>query len=501
MIGGLNLIDGAWRQGSGAVFESHDPSYARALWQGPAADAGDVDSAVAAARSAQALWAEWSLERRVGVLERYAGLVQEYKEALAEAIAHETGKPLWDARGEADAVAAKVEISIQAYHARTGSFEADKNGLRQRLVHRPHGVMAVFGPFNFPAHLPNGHIVPALLAGNSVVFKPSELAPWTAQRMIALMERAGLPRGAVNVLHGGKEVGIALSGHAGVDGILFTGSAATGKALHQQTAGEPSKILALEMGGNNPLIVDEVADQQAAALLTIQSAFVTSGQRCTCARRLIVPEGADGDAFIDTLTGVMETIQVGACDDADPEPFMGPLVSAEAAQTVLDKTAHLLENGATALRPPVRLERGDAYVSPGLIDVTAVVDRPDAELFGPVLQLIRVPDFEAALAEANATRFGLSAGLLSDDYQRYTRFHARAQAGIVNWNRPTTGAASSGPFGGIKDSGNHRPSAYYAADYCAYPVASLEDAENRVRVETPPKGVLLDEAGGEGPAK
>jgi len=496
MIGGLNLIDGAWRQGAGAVFESLDPARETALWQGPAADAGDVDAAVTAARRAQPLWAEWPLERRCEVLERYAELVQEHKDHLAEAIARETGKPLWDALGEAGAVAAKVAISIKAYHERTGDFKADKNGVRQRLVHRPHGVMAVFGPFNFPAHLPNGHIVPALLAGNAVVFKPSEITPWTAQRMAALWERAGLPRGVLNLVHGARETGIALSSHEDVDGILFTGSVSTGKALHKQTAGAPGKILALEMGGNNPLIVDAVEDKEAAALLTIQSAFVTSGQRCTCARRLIVPEGAEGDVFIDTLTTVMDTILVGAWDES-PEPFMGPLVSAAAVEGVLDKTASLLENGAQALRPPVRLERGDAFLTPGLIDVTGVHDRPDEEIFGPVLHLIRVGDFDAALTEANATRYGLSSGLLSDDPQHYKRFHARAQAGIVNWNRPTTGAASNAPFGGIKDSGNHRPSAYYAADYCAFPVASLEDVENRVRVETPPKGVLI----GEVPAK
>jgi len=494
MIGGLNFIDGRWLPGGGAIFESCDPADETVLWKGPATDESGVDSALAAARKAQPVWAGWPLEKRIAVLERYAELVAQHKEELAEIIARETGKPLWDALGEACAVAGKVKISIEAYHARTGSHEGETaGGLRQRLAHRPHGVMAVFGPFNFPAHLPNGHIVPALLAGNSVVFKPSELTPWTGQRLAMLFEHAGLPPGVLNLVHGAKETGVALSSHGGVDGILFTGSAATGKALHRQTAGEPGKILALEMGGNAPLIVDAVEDLEAAALMTVQSAFIGAGQRCTCARRLIVPEGEAGDRFIDRLLAVMDTILVGAWSDT-PEPFMGPLVNAAAAEAVLEACAALLEAGATALRPPVRLERGDAFLTPGLIDVTAVTDRPDEEIFGPVLQLVRVPNFEAAISEANATRFGLAAGLLSDDPKRYRRFYALAEAGIVNWNRPTTGAASNAPFGGLKDSGNHRPSAYYAADYCAYPVASLEDGEGRVRAGTPPKGVMIGDA-------
>jgi len=224
----------------------------------------------------------------------------------------------------------------------------------------------------------------------------------------------------------------------------------------------------------------DAADLEAAALLVVQSAFITSGQRCTCARRLILPDGAQGDAVLERLEAVIGRLRVGAWND-DPEPFMGPLVTPTAAERVLDAAAHLLEAGAIARVPPHRLERGDAFLTPGLLDVTAVRDRPDGEVFGPLLQVIRVPDFEAALVEANNTRFGLAAGLVSDDGALYRQFHLRARAGIVNWNRPTTGASSAAPFGGIGRSGNHRPSAYYAADYCAYPMASLEDPEDRAR--------------------
>lgn len=473
-------IDGAWVAGGGPLFASTDPAGGDILWQGRAADEKDVGHAVDAARRAFPDWAGRPLAERVALLETFARTVDAARADLARTIARETGKPLWDASGEVAAMVGKVAISIAAHEERTPTREHVAGGVRQRLTHRPHGVLAVFGPFNFPGHLPNGHIVPALLAGNTVVLKPSELTPLTAEAMVRLWIEAGLPRGVLNLVQGAGETGMALSAHPGIDGLLFTGSFETGRALARQMAEEPGKILALEMGGNNPLIVWDVADREAAALLILQSAFITSGQRCTCARRLIVPEGAEGDAILETLVALAGRIRVGAFDD-DPEPFMGPVVSAAAAERVLDAAAALLERGAVALLPPHRLERGDAFLAPGILDVTAVPDRPDGEVFGPLLQVIRVPDFDAALAEANNTRYGLAAGLVSDNAALYRPFYLRARAGIVNWNRPTTGASSAAPFGGIGRSGNHRPSAYYAADYCAYPVASLEDPEDRAQ--------------------
>ena len=488
MADGSHLIAGQWLTGAGAPMESQDPASGECLWRGAEADADQVAVAVGAARQAFPDWAATPLDDRIATIEAFAARVEDNKGRLAETIARETGKPLWDASGEAGAVAAKIGISVKAYHERTGRRESATGGIRQRLAHRPHGVLAVYGPFNFPAHLPNGHIVPALLAGNTVVFKPSELTPWTAELMARLWQEAGLPNGALNLVQGGKDTGIALSASDNIDGILFTGSVATGKALHRQTAGMPGRILALEMGGNNPLVVGDVADAEAAALLIAQSAYASSGQRCTCARRLILPDGPSIEPVLEALRNLIGRIRVGVWND-DPEPFMGPLISAAAAEHVLDRTADMLERGSRAIVPPVRLEQGDAFLGPGLIDVTDVADRPDDEIFGPVLQVIRVPDFDAALAEANATRFGLAAGLISDDSDQYRRFRRHIRAGIVNWNRPTTGASSSAPFGGVGLSGNHRPSAWYAADYCAYPVAGLEDAANRVSPAPLPRGI------------
>jgi len=468
-----HFIEGEWRDGSGPAMHSEDPATGETPWQGRAADAEEVDAAVRAARRAFPGWAERSLAQRIDHLEAFGEALERDREGLAEAIARETGKPRWECLTEVGAMIGKIPISIRAYRERTGERQDQAAGFRAVLRHRPHGVVAVFGPFNLPGHLPNGHIVPALLAGNTVVFKPSELTPGVAERTLACWQAAGLPAGALNLVQGARETGVALANHPGIDGLFFTGSARTGRALHRQFGGHPAKILALEMGGNNPLVVHEVADYAAAAYHTVQSAYLSAGQRCTCARRLIVPRGAAGDRFVEALVGTAARIRVGAWNE-EPAPFMGPVIRNPAADAVLEAQRRLGEQGGVMLAETRRLREGRPFLSPGLMDVSEVAERPDEEIFGPFLQVIRTADFDAALAEANNTVYGLSAGLLSDDPGLYRRFLARIRAGIVNWNRQITGASSSAPFGGAGESGNHRPSAYYAADYCAYPVASLE---------------------------
>jgi len=466
-------IAGAWQAGQGEVFDSLNPVTQEVIWSGQGASAAQVDAAVAAARQAFAAWATRSLDERISVLEAFAVSLKEHADELARCIGEETGKPLWESATEVTSMVNKVAISIQSYRERTGEKSGPLGDATAVLRHKPHGVVAVFGPYNFPGHLPNGHIVPALLAGNAVVFKPSELTPKVAELTVKCWIEAGLPAGVLNLLQGARETGIALAANTGIDGLFFTGSSRTGNALHQQFAGRPDKILALEMGGNNPLIVDQVQDVEAAVYTVIQSAFISAGQRCTCARRLLVPEGAWGDTFMARLVEVSATIQVGAFDQ-QPAPFMGSVISLAAAQALLDAQEHLLATGAVALLEMTQPAAQSALLTPGILDVSDVADRPDEELFGPLLQVIRYADFDAAIVEANATQYGLAAGLLSDSQARYQQFWLQSRAGIVNWNKQLTGAASSAPFGGVGASGNHRASAYYAADYCAYPVASLE---------------------------
>jgi succinylglutamic semialdehyde dehydrogenase len=444
---------------------------------------------VQAARAAFSRWAAHSLDGRIAVLERFAACLKTHADELARAIGEETGKPLWEAATEVTSMVNKVAISIQSYRERTGEKSGPLADATAVLRHKPHGVVAVFGPYNFPGHLPNGHIVPALLAGNCVLFKPSELTPKVAELTVKCWAEAGLPAGVLNLLQGGRETGVALAGHPGIDGLFFTGSSRTGNLLHAQFAGRPDKILALEMGGNNPLIVDQVADIDAAVYTIVQSAFISAGQRCTCARRLLVPQGQWGDALLARLVQVAARLKVGRFD-AQPAPFMGSVISLQAAAQLLQAQADLLAKGATALLAMTQPQAGAALLTPGILDVTAVAERPDEEFFGPLLQVIRYADFDAAIDEANATVYGLAAGLLSDSKARYEQFWLHSRAGIVNWNKQLTGAASTAPFGGVGASGNHRASAYYAADYCAYPVASLE-SDTLVLPTTLTPGVTL----------
>ncbi|WP_372866125.1 succinylglutamate-semialdehyde dehydrogenase [Pseudomonas sp.] len=468
-----HYIAGSWQLGQGEALESLNPVTQAVVWRGQAASAAQVEAAVQAARAAFPGWAAYSLDGRIAVLERFAVALKAHADELAQAIGEETGKPLWESATEVTSMANKVAISIQSYRERTGEKSGPLGDATAVLRHKPHGVVAVFGPYNFPGHLPNGHIVPALLAGNCVLFKPSELTPKVAELTLKCWIEAGLPVGVLNLLQGARETGVALAGNPGIDGLFFTGSSRTGNLLHSQFAGRPDKILALEMGGNNPLIVDQVADVDAAVYTIVQSAFISAGQRCTCARRLLVPLGEWGDALLARLVQVAGQLKVGRYDE-QPAPFMGSVISLAAAEHLLQAQQQLLGKGATALLAMTQPLPGAALLTPGIIDVTAVAERADEEFFGPLLQVIRYADFEGAIAEANNTQFGLAAGLLSDSSARYKQFWLHSRAGIVNWNKQLTGAASTAPFGGIGASGNHRASAYYAADYCAYPVASLE---------------------------
>ncbi|MFL6764604.1 MAG: succinylglutamate-semialdehyde dehydrogenase [Sphingomicrobium sp.] len=449
---------------------STDPATGEEVWRGAI---GDASAEVAAARAAQPAWAAHSHAYRIEAVRRFANVVRKKEAEFAELIARETGKPLWEAKTEVAAVVNKVEISVEAYAERTPQRKLEAAlGNRVAVRHKPHGVLAVLGPYNFPAHLPNGHIVPALIAGNAVVFKPSEKTPFVGELLVRCFHEAKIPEGIVRLLVGGPEQGRALAGEPGIDGLLFTGSARAGLALHRQFAETPHKILALELGGNNPLVVWHAKDIEAAATIVVQSAYLSAGQRCTAARRLIVEDGKH-EKLVEAVQELIDRIIVDS-PFADPQPFMGPLIDNAAADQVQEQWLNLMMKGGKPLR---RLDRPFAerpYLTPALIDVTDLRDRPDEEIFGPVLQLIRVKDFEAATAEANNTRFGLAASLVGGSPEMYHKFWAGVRAGVINWNKPTNGAPSNAPFGGVGLSGNHRPSAFYAADYSAYPVTSSE---------------------------
>ena len=457
---------------------STNPATGEEIWSGAI---GDPNFEVEAARASWPAWAAHSVAYRIEAVRRFANVVRKREPEFAELISRETGKPYWEARTEVAAVVNKVEISVEAYAERTPQRKLEAAlGNRIAVRHKPHGVLAVLGPYNFPAHLPNGHIVPALIAGNTVVFKPSEKTPATGEFLVNCFHEAKIPEGAIRLLVGGPEEGKALAAEPGIDGLLFTGSARAGMALHRQFADMPHKILALELGGNSPLVVWQAKDIAAAAVMVVQSAYLTAGQRCTAARRLIVEDGQEGP-LLDEVLALVDRIVVDE-PFADPQPFMGPVIDLAAADRVQEQWLGLMMKGGKPLRRLDRPFEERPYLTPALIDVTDVKDRPDEEIFGPVLQVIRVKDFDAAIDEANNTRFGLAASLIGGNRERYEMFWANVRAGVINWNKPTNGAPSNAPFGGLGLSGNHRPSAFYAADYAAYPVTSSEAETARAAI-------------------
>lgn len=465
-------VNGQWIKGDGTVLESLNPATGNLLWQGRNAVESEICAASDAAHRALPHWANTSFEERAKYTQAFATAVEQKREELALLIAQETGKPLWEAKTEVSAVIGKINLSIQSYHERTGATQTQTADSTNSLRYKPHGVVVVLGAFNFPAHLSNGHIVPAILAGNTVLYKPSEQTPAVAEYIMQCWHDSGLPAGVINCLQGDAACGKILL-EQDIQGVYFTGSYATGLRIHQQFSSRPEVILALEMGGNNPLIVDNVANLKAAVYQTILSTLITSGQRCTCARRVMIPSTAQGDAFLTAFIKACKSVIVAPYDQT-PEPFMGPVISHLQALKHIDAQKLLLDAGGELLLTMNLMTDYTGLLSPGIIDMTNVSNPADEEIFAPFVQVYRYDDFDQAIALANQTRYGLAAGLLSDDETRYRHFYQSMRAGLINWNRPTTGAASSLPFGGVGLSGNHRPSAYFAADYCSYPIASME---------------------------
>jgi succinylglutamic semialdehyde dehydrogenase len=482
-------INGSWIKKHGRLLESINPAYGTLLWQGTNATEEEVDAANTAAHKALHSWSSLNFEQRAGFVKEFATQVESYRNQLAELISKETGKPLWESHTEVTAVIGKINLSIQAYQERTwpkDKITADANAC---LRYKPHGVVVILGAFNFPAHLSNGHIVPALLAGNTILYKPSEQSPAVAELIMHCWDKTGIPSGVINCLQGDVTTAKMVLAQD-IQGVYFTGSYLTGLSINQQFSNRPEVILALEMGGNNPLVIDEVKDIKAAVYQTILSSFITSGQRCTCARRLIIPNSNHGDEFLKQLIAASRALRIAAFD-TQPEPFMGPVISHIQAQRHLQAQESLLKLGGESLLSMQLITEHTGLLSPGIMDMSLVKNPPDEELFAPFVQIHRYNEFTEALELANQTRYGLAAGLLSDDKERYQLFYQTVRSGLINWNRPTTGAASHLPFGGVGRSGNHRPSAFFAADYCSYPIASMEQASLTTPTELLP-GIILE---------
>lgn len=472
---GQNWIQGEWVEGQGDPWQKISPAYEQVVWSGNFASTQQARDAIDSARANFLSWADRPLDDRIAICRRFAALVEESREELAQRISLEVGKPLWESRTEVAAVIGKIENSIDSLMKRRWTVMETTGDYTAVTRFRPHGVLFVLGPFNFPAHLPNGHIVPALLAGNALVFKPSEHAPATGQWLCRKWHEAGLPDGVLNLVHGDGDIGRAAL-DKDVDGILFTGSYRVGEILHRELGGHPEKLLALELGGNNPLVVHGQSDIDGAATTVVLSAYLTSGQRCTCARRLIISGEHAYERIVDRLREILPKIRVGLPFE-EPQPFMGPLIHARAAEQILKTQQALIDAGGEVIVPVEPVCNVPALLRPGLMALGQGVEVEDSEHFGPLLTVKLAADLDEAIALASNTQFGLSAGFLGESIDDFHYFLHRVRAGVVNWNRQTTGASGKLPFGGVGLSGNHNPSGYFAADYCSYPVASLESHE------------------------
>lgn len=474
-------INGQWRDGNGEGFISEDPLCTEIIWKGKAASKAQLEEALQTARKNFGVWSKTGFEQRCKLIENYSKILEKNKDELAMLISREMGKPLWESKNEVQAMIGKADLSIKAHLERCAEKEQIIGDARSVTRFHPIGVCLVLGPFNLPAHLPNGHIIPALLAGNTVIFKPSEKTPAVGETMIKYLAEAGFPKGVIQMVQGGADIARHAIAAKDTDIIAFTGSYRVGAEIHKSCAGHPEKMLALEMGGNNPLVVWEPEDISMAAYTTLLSTYLTSGQRCVCARRLILPEGKTGDEILHKLVEMIKGVQIRAWDES-PQGFMGPVIDDAAGRSVLQAQAKSLDAGAIAHYPSKTIKGSSALISPGLLewdDAQHFKDiMGDHEVFGPLLNCFRADSFTHAIELANDTQYGLAAGLVSKSRHLWDQFRSEIRAGITNWNRQITGAFSSAPFGGIGHSGNFRPSAYFAADYCSYPSASIEVEKN-----------------------
>lgn len=457
---------------------SLEPATGRQLWEAPISD---VMAEVQLAARSWPGWAAMPSTYRIETMRRFANGVHAAEDKLADLIARETGRPLWDAYNEVSEVIARVDGAIGAFSERTGQRRLEGAlSARTALRHKPHGVLAVITPHVLPAQIPADHILPALIAGNGIVFKPSEKTPATGALLIDLLHEAGVPKDVLRCIIGGPEASKALVAHESVRGVLFIGAPQTGLAIARMMAPSPERLLALEMGGNNPIIAWDTPDLDSAAALIVQSAFGFAGQHCLAARRLIVRDTLR-DALVASIREMADRLIIDH-PHADPQPYAGPLIDMKAADDLTEAFLHLISHGGRPIKHLQQPYDGLPFVTPAMIDVTEMKTRPEGELFGPLLQIISVESFEAAIAEANRTRFGLAAALIGGSPEQYDLFWSHARAGIVNWNRPTHALPRSGPVGGIGLSGNHRPSGHYAADHCAYPVVSAEVDQPRATI-------------------
>lgn len=451
-------------------------------------DYSHTEKVIASAECGYQLWRKLSLGERVDFLKRFQNVAKDRKDDIAEAIALETGKPLWEAHTEAAAITAKVAVTI------TDSLERiQKKTIHQVLpsidghtINRPLGVCLVVGPFNFPCHLANGQLLAALLTGNSVIFKPSEKTIYSAQLLVECFHQAGFPTGVVNFINGTAKTTQDIVKHPSVKGIFFTGSLMVGKKILESVGTDLTKMVALELGGKNTTILhnDTVIDHALPEL--IRSCFLTTGQRCTSTSMILVHKDIEQE-FIDRFKEITQKIIVDHPTKFKVEPFMGPLIDAAAAKKYMEGLELGIKNGAEYILGPeeVNLDFKGHYVSPTIHYLKeAKKENPftQEEIFGPNCCFVPYENIEDAIAVANISDYGLAASVFTQDRGIYELCLRDVEAGLVNLNRSTVGASSRLPFGGVKNSGNFHPAAVAMVDHTVQQIASLETLDNSSRL-------------------
>jgi succinylglutamate-semialdehyde dehydrogenase len=459
--GSGNFINNTFLAAGNMLITSYDPSKNFKPVFSVKTDLAHVELAVGAARQALPSWQLISFDERKKYLLALKASFIKHEQTFAQAISQETGKIMSEALVEAKNLSARVDLTLEHGLKRV----ATEFFIQQRSETRYHsqGVLAAIGPYNFPAHLVNSHVIPALLTSNTVVIKPSELCPWVGEIYASCFLEAGFPAGVVNLIHGDKAISQALCVNSNIDGVLFTGSYTTGRALKELLLDQPHKLLALEMGGKNFAVVMDDADPKQAVLEIIQGAFLTAGQRCTATSRVLIHE-----KIYDRIASVLIKLASNL-----PVNFYGPLASKAALEKFLHTLARAREEGAHVLLEAQSHEHS-ALVTPAIYQVSS--DHPtngflSEELFGPHICLEKFSTLSQAITRVNQSPFGLSNAIFTLDTSNSERFYHETKSGVLNINRSTNGAFGNMPFGGINKSGNQRPAGIDAVRYTSFPVA------------------------------
>lgn len=438
----------------GGTFGRHDPVDARRLvTEAPESTADDVRDAVDAAVAAAPEWASTPASKRADLLERAAAVLAASADEIADEMVAEMGKPIAQARMEANRTPKNLELyAAEAIRLTGATYPADEPNTLVYSERAPIGVVGVITPWNFPLNLASRKIGPALAAGNTVVFKPSPMTPRMGERLGEAFVEAGFPPGVVNTVHGSAAGAMVVSDER-VAAITFTGSTATGRRIHDAMG--LGRRVQLELGGNNPVVVLADADLDLAADVVARSSFSQSGQACTAAGRILVADEIH-DELLDRV--VQRALAQVVGDGRRPEVTMGPLVDERAVLAMEEAVASAVAAGASVAtggrRPDADATRHGWFFEPTvLVDVDPSMSVACTEVFGPVVGFERVSGLDEALARANDTEYGLTSSICTRDLSAAMRFAARVEAGTVRVNRPTVGAAFNAPFGGIKASG------------------------------------------------